>query len=256
MELPKLSSSDSCLRLLFEWPYVDVEICIIQFAATDSLDQDQIWISKDKKEDSPTKAVEVSDRRKSSGGRLPDTVRTRRLPHLSSVPRRIVAISKICTTLCMDLRVCVKISNSLDINNNELVSRALKELEAEVLVEGTLYRQSKFMLPVLPQGWAHSHSNRGLGKNQQGNEIFTDSALAQTSSPTEHQHPEQETHRPVTSGVLRLNVLQMKFCPGIRHLFIVAAYAGFACIRVSIKKCIEDKISMDKFSFCMKQEDE
>lgn len=34
-ELPKLSSSDSCLRLLFEWPYVNVKICIIQFAATD-----------------------------------------------------------------------------------------------------------------------------------------------------------------------------------------------------------------------------
>lgn len=33
---------------------------------------------------------EFSDRRKSSGGRLPDTVLTRLLPHFSSVPRRIV----------------------------------------------------------------------------------------------------------------------------------------------------------------------
>lgn len=37
-----------------------------------------------------------------------------------------VAIAKVCTTLCVDLRVCVQVSNSLDINNNKLVSWTLK----------------------------------------------------------------------------------------------------------------------------------
>lgn len=36
-ELPKLSSSDSCLWLLFEWPYINVKIYIIQFAESDNV---------------------------------------------------------------------------------------------------------------------------------------------------------------------------------------------------------------------------
>lgn len=39
----------------------------------------------------------------------------------------------------------------------------------------------------------------------------------------------RKTHRPVTSGVFRLNVLQMKLCPGIRHVlgFLNSMFPGF-----------------------------
>lgn len=39
----------------------------------------------------------------------------------------------------------------------------------------------------------------------------------------------RKTHRPVTSGLFRLNVLKMKFCPGIRHVlsFLNSMFPGF-----------------------------